>query len=246
MDLHAIDLRDAGLSDALRAHLCWLYYVELYKPAFPIADEAEDPTIWLPLLADKSPHSSLIIHILLATGDGRSPQEIEASSLLGGMIFEYYPVSKTALATYLCVRPKMRGHGIAKFLLARTLEILGTPAEASTVPLFAEAENPRDQPDEATQDLACRRLRILAHLGFRKLPIRYQQPALGPGKRPLETLEFLAFTGGAPASVSLSVLRSFMREFYASLRAGPPDEQRMFGDAAPESLPTLSLIDGTN
>ena len=130
------------------------------EPAFPIADEAEDPTIWLPLLADKSPHSSLIIHILLATGDGRSPQEIEASSLLGGMIFEYYPVSKTAMATYLSVRPKMRGHGIAKFLLARTLEILGTPAEASTVPLFAEAENARDQPDEATQDLACRRLRI--------------------------------------------------------------------------------------
>jgi GNAT superfamily N-acetyltransferase len=246
MKLHAIDLRDAALSHSLRSRLCWLYFDEVYEPAFPIEDEAEDPTVWLPLLANESEPSGRIVHAILAIGDDRSPQQIDASSLLGGLILEYYPISKAALATYLCVKPEMRRHGVAKFLLARAVCTLSTHAEASVVPLFAEAENPGEQADAAAQDLAWRRLTILAHLGFRKVPIKYQQPALGPGKRPLETLEFLAYTGGPPTSVDLYVLRGFMREFYASLGARPPDERRMFGDLTAESMPTLSLIDHGN
>lgn len=243
MKLHAIDLRDPTLTAALRERLCWLYYDEIYRAAFPIADEAEDPTIWLPLIADVRAPPSPIVNLVLAIADDRAPQDIDAAALLGGVIFEYFQVSKAALATYLCIKPEMRGHGVAGFLLACALDIIKAQAKGSAVPLFAEAENPMEQVDTAVRASAIRRLPILSRLGFRRLPIKYRQPALGPGKQPLDNLAFLVFTGGKPASVKLSTLRAFMREFYASLGAGEPDEMRMFEGLTGEDVHTLALIE---
>ena len=242
MKLRAVDLRDPALTGALRERLCWLYYDEIYRAAFPIADEAEDPSIWLPLIADTQPPPLPIVHLVLAVDDAHGPRDIDASALFGGIIFEYFRISKASLATYLCIKPEMRGHGVARFLIARALDIIGAHAPGVAVPLFAEAENPRDQIDAAVRDGARRRLPILSRLGFRKLPIAYRQPALGPGKRPLDNLEFLVFTDGKPASIKLSVIRGFMREFYDSLSAGPPDEAKMFGACA-EDIQALDLIE---
>jgi len=239
--VHTLDLRDRALGDAIRTRLCWLYYDTIYQAAFPVADEAEDPTVWLPLLSSTPPLPAPIVHVLLAVADARPPQEIDSSSLLGGLIFEYFRTSQTALATYLCTRPDLREHGVARFLLARALDALRSEAGPLPVPLFAEAEEPGKQTDPAVRQIAIERLPILARLGFRKIPIRYRQPALGPGKQPLDNLSFLLFTDGKPATISSSVLRAFMREFYAGLKAGPPDEDWMFGGLAGEDIFTLPL-----
>lgn len=240
--LNAVDLRDSALTDTLRARLCWLYYEEIYKSAFPIADEAEDPTIWLPLISSVMPTPSPILHLVLAVGDDRAPQEIDAAALFGGIIFEYFRTSKAALATYLCIRPEMRGQGVAKFLISRTVEALRRHGAGAAVPLFAEAEIPAAQADAASREQARRRLPILSRLGFRKLPIAYRQPALGPGKHPLDNLEFLVFAETDDVTVPASALRAFMREFYASLGAGQPDEVRMFAGLKGEAVPTLKLM----
>jgi len=243
MNLHAIDLRDAVLPHELRERLCWLYYEEIYKPAFPIADEAEDPTVWLPLISGVAPLPSPIVHLVLAVSDNCAPQEISAAALLGGIIFEYFRTSKSALATYMCVRPEVRGHGVAKFLLRNALDVIRSHTGGGSVPLFAEAEKPDEQTDAPARALARQRLPILSQLGFRKVPIVYRQPALGPGKHALDNLEFLVFTGGEEASIKLWVLRGFMREFYESLDAGQPDEARMFAGLTGDTVATLALTD---
>jgi GNAT superfamily N-acetyltransferase len=139
MKLRAVDLRDPALTGALRERLCWLYYDEIYRAAFPIADEAEDPSIWLPLIADTQPPPLPIVHLVLAVDDAHGPRDIDASALFGGIIFEYFRISKASLATYLCIKPEMRGHGVARFLIARALDIIGAHAPGVAVPLFAEA-----------------------------------------------------------------------------------------------------------
>jgi len=240
MILHALDLRDPSLSDGLRGRLCWLFYNEIYKAAFPVPDEAEDPTVWLPLLVD-GPHKNPITHLVLAVHDLRPPQAIDAGSLVGGIVFEYFRASRAALATYLCIKPEIRRHGVAKFLLERCLEHIRSDSGGARVPLFAEAEDPDLQSGSALRNEARRRLPILNRLGFRELPIRYRQPALGPGKHPLDGLKFLMFTAGRPATVPLSTLRSFMREFYDVLDAGEPDEAAMFGASGGPDLCALPL-----
>jgi len=241
--LHIIHLLNEGLPDAERERLCRLFYDTVYKDAFPIADEAEDPSVWLPLLRRIPPEPSPILHVALAIADDRRPDEVDARSLLGGIVFEYFRRSKAALVTYICVRADVRKRGIGRFLLDYAVDHLRAHSAGVEVPLFAEAEDPDRQEDGASRDIARRRLPVLRKLGFREIPIRYRQPSLGPGKEPLDTLKFLLYAPNGPATIGVSVVREFMREFYEGLDAGHPDEVRMFGSSAPADIQTLELTE---
>ena len=239
MAMRAVDLSDKRLSAASRARLCWRYFEEVYQPAFPVADEAEDPSIWLPLIAHtpRIPHP--VMRILIATRP-RAEGGRDGSQILGGAHVEYFRKSKAALITYLCVRPDARGHGVGRFLLDHLLQKTRRLA-SMTVPVFAEAEDPDRGGSVAFRRTARQRFSILRRLGFRALPIKYRQPALGPGKHPVNNLKLLLFTGGAPIGIEASKVRAFLREFYGSLNAGAPDEARIFGKTARHDLPTFQL-----
>jgi GNAT superfamily N-acetyltransferase len=243
MAFRAFELSDPALPDDVRQRVCLQYYDRIYKAAFPIADEAEDPNIWLRLMRERPPAPQPMLRILLATPEGRLPQD-ESSAILAGIHFEFYRNSGAALVTYLCVRPDMRRHGIAAFLLGRAVETMRSDAGSASAPLFAEAENPDSFSEPSIRGAASRRLAVLSRLGFREIPIRYRQPALAPGKRPVDHLKFLVWSAEGPAGVKLSTLRAFMREFYSALNAGEPDETRMFGGLREGNVQPIVLVRG--
>lgn len=239
MKLRFIDLSSPDLSGSDRYRLCLVFYDLIYKQAFPIADEAEDPSIWLSLLTENPPSPKPELHIVLAVAETDGEEEVVRSSILGGLIYEFYRASEAMLITYLCVAPDTRRKGIAKSLLRRAVDDLKNERGGS-IPVFAEAEDPKRREVNSDRLNARIRLTILKHLGFRKIPIRYQQPALAPGKFPVNDLVLLLFTGGQEAGVEPTVLRRFMREFYASLNARL-DEPRMFGGRDDDPIPAIPL-----
>lgn len=237
MLIRLLDLNSPLISAGARQHLCWQFYNSIYRQAFPVMDEAEDPTIWLPLMSGEVPPPKPLLQVLLAVTGPESPEQADAASLLGGIIFEYFRNSKAALITYLCVRPDMRGKGVARFLLGRAVD--GVRASNGPVPLFAEAENPCLQSNDCGRKSAIGRMRILDKLGFREIPIHYRQPSLGPGKRAVDNLKFLLLATETTA-VEFRVLQAFMHEFYSSLGAAL-DEARMFDGLHTGAIPTIAL-----
>ncbi len=107
--------------------------------------------------------------------------------------------------------------------------------------MFAEAEEPKGQPDKPTKEWATMRLSILAHLGFSEIPINYRQPSLAPGKQPLSNLKFL-LNSTHGATIGLNILKSFMHEFYAGFDE-KVDELIMFGALPPDEIRTKPLGD---
>jgi GNAT superfamily N-acetyltransferase len=238
MLIRQLDLNSPLISENIRERLCWQFYNSIYRDAFPVTDEAEDPTIWLPLMSGKAPPPKPLVHVVLAVTGADAPEKVEAASLLGGIIFEYFRKSRAALITYLCVRQDMRGRGVARFLLGHAVDCVRVPN--GPVPLFAETEDPPLQSDESHRKTAIARLRILDKLGFREIPIHYRQPSLGPGKRPVDSLKFLLLAAADTAGVKVSTLRAFMREFYDSLGV-ELDEARTFNGLNTEDIPTIAL-----
>jgi hypothetical protein len=250
MSVDLLDLRNPRLSGEAREKLCWRYYYGVYKPAFPTADEAEDPTVWLPLLAPAPPDGKPYLYLLLAIPATDASETLDlstASSLssVGGIHGEFFPVSNTAFLTYLCVAPEVRRRGISELLLRKMVCILRNHAGGALIPIFAEAEDPRQLSDPASQETAYRRLTVLGRLGFREIPINYRQPALGPGKKPVDYLKFLVFSPGSPTTVKSSSVRAFMDEFYKALDAGEPDKAQIFNGLVADDIATVALDDPT-
>jgi GNAT superfamily N-acetyltransferase len=241
MSFRAFDLSHPALSEEVRQRLCWRYYDQVYKAAFPVADEAEDPTVWLRLFAQRPAPPEPLLRILFAIADTDSSQTIDEVALLGGIHVEYYRASRAALATYLCVAPHARRQGIARFLLKQAVAAVCQDAGSVSVPLFGEAEDPESWSDPSLRTEARQRLVALSRLGFGEVPIRYRQPPLGSNKRFVDNLKFLLLSAGGSASVKLSTLRAFMDEFYQALGAGKPDETRMFGAVQSEDVATVAL-----
>ena len=164
MSIDVLDLRNASLSDEAREKLCWRYYERVYKPAFPRLDEAEDPCVWLPLLTGAHQDGKPFLYILLAIPGVAGFGKLDAFSVnglspLGGIHAEYFPLSHTALITYLCVVPEMRRRGISELLLGQIVSVLRKNAAEASIPIFAEAEDPAKLPDSASQQTAYRRYR---------------------------------------------------------------------------------------
>jgi hypothetical protein len=200
----------------------------------------------LPLLTGAHQDGKPFLHILLAIPDAAGFRKVDASSVnglspLGGIHAEYFPLSHTALITYLCVVPEMRRRGISELLLGQIVSVLRKNAAGASIPIFAEAEDPAKLPDSASQPTAYRRLSILSRLGFREIPIKYRQPALGPGKNPVDYLKFLVFSPRSQDTVKSSTVRAFMHEFYKGLDAGEPDDARTFAGLTADDIPTVAL-----
>ena len=193
-----------------RESLLSAFYDQVFKPAFPKADQAEDPSVWLPLIDENAvPRGQPVIHVVLALDSGEN--------VAGGLIFEHYRTSDCWLATYLAIRTDMRNQGIAGGLVEEALRsiCLGGP---ETWLLFAEAENPEYISANDERSAAETRLRILDRLGFQPLLVQYVQPSLGPGKRPLDDLRLLCRVPQPDCTqVPAARVASFLREFYEAL-----------------------------
>lgn len=176
-------LRHLGPADEW---LCWSFYDDIYREAFPNPQFAEDPSIWLPRM---HAHSMPQVNIIL---------DCEANRIDGGVVVERY-ATQCWLATYIVVRPSMRHRGVATRLWSEVVRLANTPYRL----IFAETE-----PDPE-------RVVILDKMKFRWVPISYVQPALRASASPSDQMRLLVWN---EPMVSPTRVRTFLTEFYASLR----------------------------
>jgi GNAT superfamily N-acetyltransferase len=121
----------------------------------------------------------------------------ERDRVIGGSIFSYVPRSLCGFSEYLVVEPERRGQGLGRKLFDRRKAILDARAEGHCRGLFIEVDSPERTPPEMlaaereTSIDVYQRLRLFAHLGFRRVDVGYVQPPLGAGKQAVEYLDLL-------------------------------------------------------
>lgn len=191
---------------ARRTELVWRFYEQVYRPAFPKDDQAEDPGTWLPLMGDRLPDRFPQIDVVLACDS--------AEQIRGGVIFEDYRAANAWLTTYLVVKPEAQRRGVATGLMREVAATIVKNGDPGAI-LLAESENPERISDTAERQHAQQRLQILSRLGFRHIPIDYVQPPLAAHKHALDDLLLLCY---APESstkqIAAAQLLAFLREFY--------------------------------
>jgi len=211
-----IDLRD--LPELRRERLCLRLHREVLEPAFPLSAELEDAGTWLELMSRNPPSPAPKLHIIAAIADDEA--------VLGGVVCEFYRSSHAGLVTYGAVAPGRRLTGVGRSLMEAALEALARDAGSWPAPVFGEVEDPARTPPEAIGsgiDLR-ERLRALSELGFAGTDLPYVQPALMPGKSPVDWLRFLIHRTSMPAGarcIPASRVHLFLDEYYRSLGADP-------------------------
>jgi len=131
--------------------------------------------------------------VLAAVGAG--------DQVVGASLFSYVPASNCGFSEYILSHPSVRGQGLGRQLFEARKRRLETAAQATGQPgchgLFIEATNPARTPPELleaereTEMDAAERLRLFAHLGFRRVDYAYVQPPLGPGQAAVDYLDLL-------------------------------------------------------
>jgi GNAT superfamily N-acetyltransferase len=216
------DFRDLELID-LRTHkdesLLYEFYETVYKSAFPIETQREDPSIWTGRLwGTGSGDTTFELHALII---GRNISDATRRIIYGGSLFEYYDKSQSGLLTYMVVVPEARRKGLGTLLYRRTLDAIRNIAATRGVELsaiYGEVGNPLRPASIDSMD-RWDRLRIMQQWGGQVLDMRYIQPALMPGQGPSHDLLLLHFPhdGGQPASLRTRLVLNFLEEFYMNL-----------------------------
>lgn len=216
------DIEFHDLGEAFDADLLEQVYREVYLPAFPVRDEQEDPSIWTPRLLD--PASNPHLCFLVA---GEHLGDAAQRAVLGLLVAEYYAGSQCVLVSYAAVDERARGRGLMKRMFGELQNRFeagrasgGRPVRA----VLAEIHDPSMNAggDDVLDPRA--RLRVMARLGGRRIPIRYVQPALGPDQAPAGGLWLIAFPALAADAPPLTVgsVRAFLVEFYRELGSANP------------------------
>jgi GNAT superfamily N-acetyltransferase len=207
---------------------------ELYEASFPEASERQSKASWTEALSSRDIGYSLSF---IVARDGYE--------VAGGIAFEYYPLSACGLLTFVFVRERYRKQKLGRALVERAHKQLRSGKPLHYV--FAEVEDP-ERVDRSRIKSAIDprlRLRILARLGARAIPIRYIQPALEPGQQPAEHLMLLILAPHEATSIDRSRLTTFLHEFYASLDVSEPDEAKLlvvaFAGLEGEKIPVFPL-----
>lgn len=184
-DLEIVDLR--AERSARNEQLLRTFYDGIYRAAFPIVSEQENPAIWTPKLwptggatdrtggaADQTATGTVELHCLLA---GRL-LEGSVGEVHGGVIVEFFPDSLCGLITYLAVDPAYRGRGLGRCLVR---EAIATLRDKDPRTARRAAERVREVGDAA---LAAHGRVLLARHGLESARARLAQ--LPPSARPDE------------------------------------------------------------
>ena len=222
-----------------RKLLCEAFYDQVYKHTFPPGDQAEDCETWLPLLEANAPEGKPRVHIILALRT-LDPLEITQPHVLGGVVFEWYPVSDCWLITYLVVLPGSQGQGIGKSLIGKAadaIRVTSADRKEALPYIFAEAEDPERLTNLNHLPITYDRLLILEAFGFMRVDFRYVQPALAPNKRRLHDFLLLALTPPDEFVSDLAADRvgRFLDEFYQALDQPDAHELKSMRDSLRES-----------
>ncbi|KAN0018258.1 hypothetical protein ACTFIU_010872 [Dictyostelium citrinum] len=155
------------------------FYKKYMITQFGTSDELEPLENWHKALSTEGRDDPNIcdLHVLLALGLPGEHKGKGHKYIIGGLVFEYYPETNTALVTYLVVNQRWSGKGIGTDLILRTLTILDQNAKqkghiAGCNAIFLEVMF-SSQSGESDSSLSHV---FLFNKGFRLLDFEYYQP----------------------------------------------------------------------
>src|SRR5215210_1876357 len=207
-DLEIRDLRDVRDDELLEQ-----VYEALYLPNFPVPEEREDPSIWRPLLWERTDADSTTLHVFVA---GTDLGDRGRRRLAGFVFCEHYARSGCGLISYLAVDPDQRHHGLGRLLVQTAIDALRTDGGRVGTPLkavFAEIHDPeRVRPQADVMD-PTERASFFAKLNARRVAIPYVQPELRAGRRRARDLHLIALpVDGDPLSLDSGDVDAFLHE----------------------------------
>jgi predicted N-acetyltransferase YhbS len=181
-------------------------------------------------------------------GDGEDRALVAVApdgSMVGGCVFEWYPLSQVLLLSYLAVQADYRDQGTGRQLLEAGLAAWTDELRPALV--VTEVEDPRHYHDTDFGD-AARRFRFYGGAGARALSAPYFQPALGPGASRVPHLMLMVLGGSAAVgrAVDGQVIERFLAEYLEQSegQAHPGDAQAQALFAAcrqPGGIPLLPV-----
>jgi len=168
-------------------------------------------------------------HIVLAF-------DVDTRKIAGGVVFEFYPISRCGLVSYFCVSDEYRRYGLGRTFLQTAqahmdsdcFQIYGTRSRG----VFLETNSPlRIEKDVIHPE---KRLAIFRNLGCSLLDFDYVQPPICPGLAPDTNMVLVLFRRGERDNRKYlpgNVILSFLEEFWTICQA--PLEHPYFLNAIP-------------
>jgi GNAT superfamily N-acetyltransferase len=153
------------------------------------APETLIPAQYIPrMLSDSGEPGARRNFLIVAEADGH---------VVGGALFHWLADAGSGFSSFMGVAHAMRGRGVARRLHQERFRLLDRVAGGRVPGVFIDVVNPtrmsraelaREQ--RAGSDPWARR-EAFAHLGFRQVDIRYEQPVGGPNGGPVTILDLL-------------------------------------------------------
>jgi GNAT superfamily N-acetyltransferase len=179
---------------------------EMQEAAY-FAPETLIPGRYIPQLLANPKRNFLVV----AEVDGR---------VVAGTLFHWLAEAGAGFSSFLGVEHSLRGQGIARRLHERRFAVLDRAAGAKVAGVFIDVVSPtRMAPEEIEREHKAgsdpvERRHAFAHLGFRQVDIRYEQPVGGPNGGPVTILDLL-FCPHEPADeIPTALVAATMRAYW--------------------------------
>jgi GNAT superfamily N-acetyltransferase len=149
--------------------------------------------------------------LLVAEVDGR---------VVGGVLFHWLADAGSGFSSFMGVDRDMRRQGIARRLHEQRMAVLDRAAGGHAAGVFIDVVSPTrmskaelERERQAGSDPWARR-EAFAHLGFRQVDIRYEQPVGGPDGGPVTVLDLLFCPKEPAATVATSLVVATMQAYW--------------------------------
>jgi GNAT superfamily N-acetyltransferase len=150
--------------------------------------------------------------LLVAELDGR---------VVGGTLFHWLVAAGVGFSSFMGVARELRGQGIGRRLHEQRFAVLDRAAGHRVPGVFIDVVSPirmSDADRERERVVGSNpwdRRRAFAHLGFRQVDIRYQQPVGGPNGGPVTILDLLFCPRDPAESIPTALVVATMEAYWS-------------------------------
>jgi GNAT superfamily N-acetyltransferase len=176
------------------------------------APETLIPGRYIPQLLDQSGHTRARRNFLVVA-------ELD-DRVVGGTLFHWLADAGSGFSSFLGVDRSHRRQGIARRLHEARLALLDRTASPIQPGVFIDVVSPtRLPPDELEREHRVgsdprQRRAAFAHLGFRQVDVRYEQPVGGPNGGPVTILDLLYCPREPADTVPTALVGATMRAYW--------------------------------
>ncbi len=182
------------------------FYAEVYMECFPDADERESFDNLLKYLKNAEESTAYNYHIVLAKD--------EKGTVIAGGIFDYFKRTNAGIIEFIAVRQNLQSGGVGSAMYRHILTALAGDA-------FRNGKSGADYVFCEIEDPACNAAPVKKYLyfwdkyKFRRIGMRYIQPALSGAQKPVHGLWLVVSALGGedeiPCETVLGVIADYMR-----------------------------------